>query len=179
MDPAPLDTTDVCVTCFAASSTLKQAEASIAMHPGNPRTLLVTTNAWTDSTYSSSPGTTPAYSTDGGVTWTVQEAGTGGNSQGDPGAGIDADGRFFNCYNGHPQYSAARSLNGGASWTAYAVDAAMADRGHLWIDNASSLRRIYVAAMSGDEFVTRAAFSINNGVEYINAQNIGTGLVSL
>ena len=145
MDPAPLDTTDVCVTCFAASGTIKQAEASIAMHPGNPNTLLVTTNAWPDGTYSASLGTTPAYSTNGGFMWTVQEIGTGGNSQGDPAGGIDANGRFFNAYNGVPQYSAARSLNGGATWTPHVVDALMVDRGHLWIDNVSSLRRVYVA----------------------------------
>ncbi len=133
--------------------TTHQFETSIAIHPLNPRIVLIAANAGHSSGTVSSIGW--YYTTDGGVTWSGKDTlPTHMNftaRTGDPAVGIDLDGNLFvNGTSGASTFSiiAARSTDGGVNWTQTGVpNPTNNHKNYLVVDansNSPYANRVYV-----------------------------------
>lgn len=131
------ESTDVPTTTVTST----QSENSIVVDPLNSTKLMNSNNStsWSGSSVGTLYGANYLYSTDSGVAWGGTTAGAGGSNSGDPGTGIDRNGRY---YIGHINNSYGQSVswstNQGTTWTAVVAankgSSQVLDKNHLWVD---------------------------------------------
>src|SRR5581483_3269274 len=129
------NTTDV---LLQNSTTNTMSENSVAIQPSDLAKDLNSNNSIPGAT---TEGANDDESTDGGMSWTVKDNGTGEDNGGDPSVAIDNDGKYFvDFIDDNNGQSIAVSTDAGSTWTTHviATTSVLLDKPDLTVDNSTN-----------------------------------------
>lgn len=120
-----------------------ESENSVFVDPNNADYLLNSNNStsWTGSTVGSLYGANYFQSSNSGINWGGSPNGAGGDNSGDPATAIGLNGRQYINFIDDPGGQGIAFSDNGTSWTTATIapnPGSLADKNHMWIDNATS-----------------------------------------